>query len=79
MVVEVPPGKILFGSNTYNLPELYWLAARWGKRFLSQALAVHVDAAMRTEAEAIDAARLILHGNNRRGSEKVETIQAYPR
>jgi len=62
----VPLSKILFGSDTYNLPELYWLAVRWGKRFLSQALAVYVDEAMLTEAEAIDAARMILHGNNRR-------------
>jgi uncharacterized protein len=62
----VPLSKILFGSDTYNLPELYWLAARWGKRFLSQALAAYVDEAMLTEAEAIDAARMILHGNNRR-------------
>jgi hypothetical protein len=62
----VPLSKILFGSDTYNLPELYWLAVRWGKRFLSQALAVYVDEGMLTSGEAIDAARMILHGNNRR-------------
>ena len=31
----VPLSKILFGSDAYDLPELYWLAARWGKRFLT--------------------------------------------
>jgi hypothetical protein len=62
----VPLSKILFGSDTYNLPELYWLAVRWGKRFLSQALAIYVDQGMLTSTEAIDAARMILHGNNRR-------------
>jgi hypothetical protein len=62
----VPLSKILFGSDAYNLPELYWLAVRWGKRFLSQALAVYVDEGILTSTEAIDAARLILHGNNRR-------------
>jgi hypothetical protein len=62
----VPLSKILFGSDTYNLPELYWLAVRWGKRFLSQALAVYVDEGMLTSTEAIEAARMILHGNNRR-------------
>jgi hypothetical protein len=62
----VPLSKILFGSDSYNLPELYWLAVRWGKRFLSQALAVYVDEGILTSMEAIDAARMILHGNNRR-------------
>jgi len=62
----VPLSKILFGSDTYNLPELYWLAVRWGKRFLSQALGVYVDEGMLTPTEAIDAARMVLHGNNRR-------------
>jgi hypothetical protein len=62
----VPISKILFGSDAYNLPELYWLAARWSKRFLSQALAIYVSEQMLTEDEAIEAARKILHGNNRR-------------
>jgi predicted TIM-barrel fold metal-dependent hydrolase len=62
----VPLSKILFGSDAYNLPELYWFAARWGKRFLSEALAVHVADGVLTEEEALDAARLILHENNRR-------------
>jgi uncharacterized protein len=58
--------KILFGSDAYNLPELYWLAARWGKRFLSQALAVYVTEKMLTENETLDVARMILFRNNRR-------------
>jgi hypothetical protein len=62
----VPLSKILFGSDTYNLPELYWLAARWGKRFLSDALSVYVHEAMLTEDEAVEAARMILYKNNRR-------------
>lgn len=62
----VPLSKILFGSDTYNLPELYWLAARWGKRFLAQALAVYVSEKMLTEGEAVEGARMILHKNNRR-------------
>lgn len=66
-VMEVVPlSKILFGSDAYHLPELYWLAARWGRRFLSQALGVYVDGGILDEAEALDAARMILHGNNRR-------------
>jgi len=62
----VPLSKILFGSDSYNVPELYWLAVRWGKRFLSDALAVYVAEAILTEDEAIEAAKMILHKNNRR-------------
>lgn len=61
----VPLSKILFGSDAYNVPELYWLAGRWGKRFLSQALSLHVDHGVLTEAEALEAAQQILHRNNR--------------
>ncbi len=66
-VLEVVPlSKILFGSDAYHLPEFYWLAAKWGRRFLAQALGIYVDAGILTEDEAVDAARMILHENNRR-------------
>jgi hypothetical protein len=61
----VPVSKILFGSDTFHLPELYWLAGRWGKRFLSHALGVYVEQHVLTEAEALEAARRILYQNNR--------------
>lgn len=61
----VPLSKILFGSDAYNLPELYWLAARWGKRYLAQALAVYVREGVLDEDEALQAARMVLHLNNR--------------
>jgi predicted TIM-barrel fold metal-dependent hydrolase len=61
----VPLSKILFGSDAYNVPELYWLAARWGKRYLAQALAVYVQDGLLDEEEALHAARMILHLNNR--------------
>jgi uncharacterized protein len=62
----VPLSKILFGSDAYNVPELYWLAGRWGKRFLSQALGVYLKEKILTEPEALDAAKMILFQNNRR-------------
>jgi len=62
----VPLTKILFGSDAYHIPEFYWLAAKWGRIFLSQALAVYVDANILTEDEAIKAAKRILFQNNRR-------------
>lgn len=66
-VMEVVPlSKILFGSDAYHLPEFYWLAAKWGRRFLAQALGIYVDARILTRDEAVAAARMILHENNRR-------------
>jgi hypothetical protein len=34
--------KILFGSDSWSVPEYNWLAGRWGKKYLSRALAVYV-------------------------------------
>lgn len=62
----VPLSKILFGSDAYHVPELYWLAGKWGKRFLSQALAVYVKNKLLTKEEVLEAARMILYKNNRR-------------
>lgn len=61
----VPLSKVLFGSDAYNVPELYWLAGRWGKRFLGQALAVYVSEGLLSEDEALEGARMILFKNNR--------------
>ncbi|WP_419162692.1 amidohydrolase family protein [Candidatus Palauibacter sp.] len=66
-VMEVVPfSKILFGSDAYHLPEFYWLAAKWGRRFLAQALGIYVDAGILNRDEAVAGARMILHENNRR-------------
>ncbi|WP_338426655.1 amidohydrolase family protein [Sphingopyxis kveilinensis] len=62
----VPVSKILFGSDAYHVPELFWLAARWGKRYLAQALGVYVDEGVLGIDEALEAARMILYKNNRR-------------
>jgi hypothetical protein len=66
MMEAAPLSKILFGSDAYNLPELYWLAARWGKRYLARALGVYVNGGLLDETEALEGARLILHLNNRK-------------
>jgi len=62
----VPLTKILFGSDAYHIPEFYWLSAKWGRLFLSQALGIYVNAKLLTMKEAIEAAELILNKNNRR-------------
>jgi predicted TIM-barrel fold metal-dependent hydrolase len=61
----VPLSKILFGSDAYNVPELYWLAARWGKRYLARALTVYVREGVLDETEALEGARMMLHRNTR--------------
>lgn len=62
----VPLSKILFGSDSYHVPEMYWLAARWGKRYLARALTVYVRDGLLSTDEALEAARMVLHLNNRR-------------
>ncbi|MES0007844.1 amidohydrolase [Mesorhizobium sp. M0062] len=61
----VPISKILFASDNFHVPELFWLAGRWGKRYLSQALTDYVVGGSLTLEEATEAARMILYKNNR--------------
>jgi hypothetical protein len=65
-VMEVAPlSKILYGSDAFHLPELFWVAARWAKRYLADALAELVRGGGLDEEEAVEAARMILHRNTR--------------
>ncbi|MCK1624126.1 amidohydrolase family protein [Bradyrhizobium sp. 160] len=61
----VPVSKIMFASDAYHIPELYWLSGRWGKRYLAQALTEHVVGGSLSRDEAIEAAKKILYQNNR--------------
>ena len=65
-VMEVAPlSKILYGSDAFHVPELFWIAARWARRYLAQALAVLVDDGVLDEEEAFEVAAMILHRNTR--------------
>ncbi|MER9794761.1 amidohydrolase family protein [Mesorhizobium sp. M0213] len=65
-VMEVVPlSKILYASDTFHIPELYWLAGRWGKRYLAKALTEHFVGGSLGFEEAIEGARMILYKNNR--------------
>lgn len=65
-VMEVVPlSKIMYASDAYHIPELYWLSGRWGKRYLAQALTEHVVGGSLDFDEAIEAAKMILFKNNR--------------
>lgn len=65
-VMEVVPlSKILYASDAFHVPELYWLAGRWGKRYLAKALTEYVVGGSLGFDEAIEGARMILYKNNR--------------
>jgi len=62
----VPMSKVVFGSDSWKVPEINWLAGKWGKRSLSQALAVYVKEKVLTRDESLEGAQMMLHENNRR-------------
>jgi hypothetical protein len=55
--------KILFSTDAYSLPDIYWLAARWGRWGLTQVLEELIAMGAFTREEALDAAHQILHRN----------------
>jgi predicted TIM-barrel fold metal-dependent hydrolase len=58
-----PTSKILFSTDAYSLPEIYWLAARWGRWGLTQVLEELIALRAFTGDEGLEAASQILHGN----------------
>lgn len=59
-----PISKILFSTDAYSIPEIYWLAARWGRWGLAQLLDELIALEAFTQDEALDAAHQILHSNS---------------
>jgi predicted TIM-barrel fold metal-dependent hydrolase len=55
--------KILFSTDAYSIPEIYWLAARWGRWGLARALEAATACGALTEAEALESAQAILGAN----------------
>ena len=58
-----PTSKILFSTDAYSIPDIYWIAARWGRWGLGQVLDELSALGAFTQDEALDAAGQILHGN----------------
>lgn len=58
-----PTSKILFSTDAYSIPDIYWLAARWGRWGLTQVLEELIEMGAFTHAETLEAAHQILHGN----------------
>ncbi len=60
-----PLSKVLLSTDAQRTPELFWLAARWGRRILGDVLEQTVQDGDLTSSEAEDAATRILNGNAR--------------
>lgn len=58
-----PTSKISFSTDAYSIPEIYWLAARWGRWGLAQVLDELITLGAFTGDEALEAAHQILHKN----------------
>ena len=58
-----PVSKVLFSTDAYSIPDIYWLAARWGRWGLAQVLDELIAIGAFTQEEALDAAGQILHAN----------------
>lgn len=66
-VLEMAPlSKVAYGSDGFNLPEIYYVGAKLGKAALARALEDLVAGDLLSQAEAQHAAGLILAGNARR-------------
>jgi predicted TIM-barrel fold metal-dependent hydrolase len=61
-----PTTKIMYGSDGYRIPEIFWISAIWGKKAISEAL----EDLVRSEVIDIDyaykAGSLILSENSTR-------------
>lgn len=58
-----PTSKILFSTDAHSIPDLYWLAARWGRWGLAHVVDELIRIGAFTLDEAVEAAHQILHGN----------------
>ncbi|MDX2005418.1 MAG: amidohydrolase family protein [Meiothermus sp.] len=58
-----PVSKVLFSSDAQRTPEMFWLAAKWGRKVLGQSLQGAIDDGDLRPAQAERAAEMILRGN----------------
>lgn len=61
-----PLTKILYSSDAFSIPEIFWIANRWGRAALEKVLGEIVQVGALTEAQARRAGEQILNGNARR-------------
>lgn len=60
-----PFSKVLYATDAFTMPEIYWVAAKWGRWGLGRALERFVQDGFLGADEALDVAAAILGGNAR--------------
>ncbi|HZE34874.1 MAG TPA: amidohydrolase family protein [Candidatus Eisenbacteria bacterium] len=58
-----PTSKLLFSTDAYSIPDIFWIAARWGRWGLGRVLGEMIELGALAADEAQDIARHILGGN----------------
>ncbi len=58
-----PLNKVLYSSDAFSLPEIYWLANKWGRAALEKVLGEIVDVGALTPQQARTAGEMILNKN----------------
>jgi predicted TIM-barrel fold metal-dependent hydrolase len=61
-----PFSKVMFATDAFTMPEIFWLAARWGRWGLGKVLDEFVDEGFLNHDEALSAAAAILGENARK-------------
>jgi len=66
-ILEAAPySKVVFGTDGFNIPEVYWIGAIAGRQAVFQAMTWACDAGILDESTAQRAAAMILDENARR-------------
>jgi len=60
-----PLSKIMFATDAFTMPEIYWLAAKWGRWALGRVLEEFVTDGFLDENQAYQTAEMILNRNAR--------------
>jgi hypothetical protein len=60
-----PLTKILYSSDAFSIPEIFWIANKWGRAALEKVLTEIVQVGALTVAQARRAGEQILNGNSR--------------
>jgi uncharacterized protein len=58
-----PTSKVLFSTDAYSIPEIFWIAARWGRWGIGMVLNEWLEAGMISANEADEIAQQMLHKN----------------
>ena len=58
-----PFSKVMFATDAFTMPEIFWIAARWGRWGLGQVLDELVTDAFLDAKEAMEVAELVLYHN----------------